>query len=288
MKLPYQIHKRDIHFAVRDDIPRCWIDGEIQSSRWFDAYSCVIPAGERFFIETVRNFREQVADDPQLARDVAAFIGQEATHSREHLVYNARLAAQNMPIDAMSQVEEKHIKFFRRHLSPASLLAITIGLENITAVLAHQVLTHPKLFDRADPRVRDLWNWHCLEELEHKSVAFDVFTRISPNRFVRYLRRCSFMFLAGAWFCIIISYCWFKMLSIDGQISDWKGWRKSLYRLYIAPGLFTRTFFRSLLWFVPGFHPWWEDDHLMIQEMHGKYDALADPAHTEKFPVAHN
>ena len=43
----------------------------------------LLPAGERWFGQVYRKALPLI-DDPDLARDVKAFIGQEATHARKH------------------------------------------------------------------------------------------------------------------------------------------------------------------------------------------------------------
>ena len=50
----------------------------------------MFPDGEDFFVRSVRHFRDQIAD-PELKRQVAGFIGQEAMHGREHRAFNDRL-----------------------------------------------------------------------------------------------------------------------------------------------------------------------------------------------------
>ena len=46
-----------------------------------NALSTTFPDGERFFIDSVRNFQDQIKD-PKLQKDIRAFIGQEANHGK--------------------------------------------------------------------------------------------------------------------------------------------------------------------------------------------------------------
>ncbi|SHY70081.1 metal-dependent hydrolase [Mycobacteroides abscessus subsp. abscessus] len=66
-------------------------------------------------------------------------------------------------------------------------LAVTAAAEHFTAVLAERLLGDEDF--RAIPGDAEVWNllkWHALEELEHKSVAFDVFRSVGgiPKRAV--------------------------------------------------------------------------------------------------------
>src|SRR5712692_4071169 len=65
-------------------------DGDLILSHVAASLSAVFPDGEDFFVRSVRHFRDQVSD-PELKRQVAGFIGQEAMHGREHRAFNDRL-----------------------------------------------------------------------------------------------------------------------------------------------------------------------------------------------------
>src|SRR5581483_12372108 len=85
------IRTRRIAFAYPDgSMRRHYADGDLIMSHVLSLLSALFPEGEDFFVESVRNYREQITD-PELKRQVAAFIGQEAMHSREHRTLNTRL-----------------------------------------------------------------------------------------------------------------------------------------------------------------------------------------------------
>lgn len=60
-------------------------------------------------------------------------------------------------------------------------MAITAGFENFTAFLGHFVLNCS--WDRygADPNMTALFRWHGAEEMEHRTVAWDVVTYFNPS-----------------------------------------------------------------------------------------------------------
>ena len=63
-------------------------------------------------------------------------------------------------------------------------LAMTVGVEHFTATFGENVL-EGRLLRGVDGAIGDLWRWHCMEELEHKSVAFDVFEAVDGRYWVR-------------------------------------------------------------------------------------------------------
>src|SRR5574343_630831 len=60
-----------------DQVPRFWMNNDPFLTRVFDALSLTFPDGERYFIQSVRLFRDKITD-PDLEQRVAAFIRQEA------------------------------------------------------------------------------------------------------------------------------------------------------------------------------------------------------------------
>ena len=60
------------------DVPKHFAaDGDLIMSHVLASLSSVFPDGEDFFVRSVRYFRDQITD-PELRRQVAGFIGQEA------------------------------------------------------------------------------------------------------------------------------------------------------------------------------------------------------------------
>jgi hypothetical protein len=83
-------------------------------------------------------------------------------------------------------------------------LSVIAAVEHFTAVLGEWILNCSSELDAAgtDPSMLDLMRWHGVEEVEHRSVAFDVFQHFGGN----YVRRLvSMIFVAiGLTICFII------------------------------------------------------------------------------------
>ena len=168
------------------DLPRHFAaDGDLIGSHVVAALSSVFPDGEDFFVRSVRHFRDQITD-PELKKEVAGFIGQEAMHGREHRVLNERLSELGYPSKRVERITKFGLKIRSRIMSPKSNLAATAALEHFTATLAELLLGSEDVRTMmGDETVRDLFVWHALEESEHKAVAFDVYKSVGGSERTR-------------------------------------------------------------------------------------------------------
>ncbi|UGQ27105.1 metal-dependent hydrolase [Acinetobacter calcoaceticus] len=146
----------------------------------FVVLSAMFPPGEMFFIESIRNVRNQIKDE-KLLEDIRVFIAQEAFHSREHKTLNNHLIHSNYPEVIEIEAKTKARLDKLRKLSTVEQVAATVVMEHYTATLARLLLTDQLIKQKTTQESRNLWEWHALEELEHKSVAFDVLNAIGGN-----------------------------------------------------------------------------------------------------------
>ena len=166
-------------------VERHFVGGDILLSHLTALFSASFPEGEDAFVRSVRRVRDRIGD-PELQRQVAGFIGQEAMHGRQHRAFNGRLAELGYPTRLVDRSERVVLRLNDRLFSPATNLAFTAALEHVTATFAELLLTDDRVRAMfADDDVRRLWEWHALEELEHKAVAFEVFQHVSGDQRLR-------------------------------------------------------------------------------------------------------
>lgn len=237
-----------------DDIPRHWLGGDAFRSRFFDALSTLFPEGEKYFIECVRNYRDQVTD-PELQAQVKDFIYQEAQHGRIHTDFNNRLAQQGIDIDDMIKQQQEVLGDFLRRRPAAWNLAHTAAAEHITAMMGHYLLNNREELADADPRIRAIYFWHAVEEVEHKAVTYDVMKKVAQ---VGYFKRVAAMAVQSLVFPYYVFRIMRYMLRVDGfsRSERVKIWMKGLWYLYGPRGVFTRMMPHYLSYYLPGFHPW--------------------------------
>lgn len=170
------IVRTQLNFKL-DEVPRFWFGGDPFRTRMFDALSLTFPDGERYFIQSVRLFRDQITD-PSLAARVSDFIKQEAQHGIAHDKMNQLMKEQGMPVEQFTTTLKKIFRFELTKRSPQYNIAMTAAAEHLTALMAETFYSKRATLQEVHPYVRALLAWHSIEEMEHRDVAFDVMQQV--------------------------------------------------------------------------------------------------------------
>jgi predicted metal-dependent hydrolase len=263
---------RDRRFGRDEATPRWWLGGDPIGSSLYNALSATFPLGEAFFVESVRAFRDGVP--PQLAEDIRNFTTQEVVHSREHLAFNRRAADAGYDL-AKLEAKVKARLDITKSKPPIVSLAATMALEHFTAILAHALLADPRHLAGADPATAELWRWHASEEIEHKGVAYDTWLHATKgwSRRKRGEVKAKVMLFVTRNFIVDRTAGALELLRQDG-ITGPRAVARMLWFQWIAPGMFRKIGAAWLAFFLPGFHPWNEDDRDLIRD----YEANAAAA----------
>ena len=266
----YQNRPKAIGITVRrlqfnpQPIRRHYFANSPVMSHLLTALSSTFPIGEQFFVHSVRNVRDKVKDE-NLQAQIAAFIGQEAMHSKEHLAFNSSAQSYGYDIRTMEQQTGKVIrtgtKVLTTLLKPFGVtkemidLTGTCALEHFTAVIAAELLQNKDvqaMFN--DSTMHQLWMWHAVEENEHKAVVFDVYTAIYGHGLKAYTMRAIAMIIAMGLIFMTQSYFTAQLMKIDGKLT-WKDSKYMLKFMYARKGFMTRQIPELLDFFRPNFHP---------------------------------
>lgn len=257
--------RRDLHFRLRPESLGHWHAQGPYVTHFINAMSIFFPEGERYFIHTVRHYRDRIRD-PDLQAAAVEFIGQEAMHGREHEDYNRLLAQGGLPAKELEAHAARFLDLLKAKLPAAAQLSVTIAQEHFTAIMAQLILTDPQLTAGADRRLSALLRWHALEEIEHKSVAFDVYEAVMGRGAKAYALRSGSMLLTAAGFLGLVLFYQQRLLKADPLVRPGQGLGRFLNFMFGTPGLLPRLALHWLDYFRPGFHPWDHDNgHLLIQ-----------------------
>ena len=252
------------------DVPRYWFAGDPFLTRMFDALSLTFPDGERYFIQSVRLFRDQI-QDPDLKQRVADFIRQEAQHGIAHDKMNQIMKDQGMPVDQFIQRLNKVFKFELKYRSPQYNIAMTAAAEHLTALMAETFYCEKETLQDAHPYVRALFAWHAIEEMEHRDVAFDVMQQVGNVPEVT--RKMALVLTTGLMFGFTL-YRANVMLKCDGfnRTQRLKMNVRGLQWLFGKQGKLRKMQSQYRDWFKPDFHP---SQHPIIAQYDVWIDTLA-------------
>ena len=270
------ITPRDRRFGRETAAPRLWHGGRVEATAIYNALSTTFPAGEAFFVESVRAFRKDAP--PKLGEEIKGFTTQEAIHSREHDAFNKRATRSGYDLTKLEAQVEKRLAVTRGK-PPVVSLAATMALEHFTALLAHQLLANPPHLDGAERETAELWRWHAAEEIEHKGVAYDTWLHATRHwpRSKRWKVKAKVMLYVTRNFVVDRTAGALELMRQDG-VTGLAAWSRLLWYLWVRPGMFRKIAGAWVSFFLPGFHPWNEDDRHLL----ARYDATAGGTVTKR------
>lgn len=247
-------------------LPKYWNDNSPFKTHFLNALSLTLPECEKFFIETVKHYAKDITDPTQI-RDLKEFVKQESHHRHAHKKYNDWLEQQGLPVQHLQGKTNLMWDMVRNKIDMRSRLALTICVEHITVVYASVFLSHPEILENMHPQFEQIWRWHAVEEVEHKSVAMNVWNSTVGTNSYKNL----------AMFCVLPMYMWYVgkntivFLHADKQLWKWSTWKDMITFLFNKEtGLLTKSFIPWLEFMKKDFHPN-DQNHLSILAHYSKF-----------------
>ena len=261
------IKVRNMSFEIEQALATDWADKDAFLTAIFNAMSISFPSGEKNFIDSVRVYQDRI-EDPKLRSEVKGFFKQEGIHSREHRKYNQLLCQQRgYDLEELEGVYLNRIETSKNDpkITNRVMLASTVAVEHFTASFGESFL-QGKLVKNVEGPLGDLWRWHSLEELEHKSVAFDVYRQIGgDNKMRTTVMRLSMMILF--WDVMKVAI---KILRHDQQLWKWKTVKSMAKFLFSKQGFIRLHVPAYKAFFRDDFHPWDIDNRPLLEHWQEK------------------
>lgn len=226
-----------------------WKTKDLFTRNMLNSYSVLVPDSEHFIIRTVKKYQNSIPE--KLRKDVRMLFYQEGQHARETTkllkwidkYYRTKLFAKISHIVTYMWIE----KVFPNKL----LLATSAAIEHINATTSGYFLTHEKIFDQCPKNIKAIFYWHFAEEIEHKSVVYDVLENKSKSR----LLRIGGMVFAAFGFMLLLIIGSFVLSIQDGSLmkrSFWQGFTSFLFK---KDGLLRIWIKNTKLYCSKNFHP---------------------------------
>jgi len=217
----FPVRRMDYNFG---NIPRYWCNNDPSLTHYFTGLSTLFPEGESYFVRSVRALRGKAKKNGLLDREIGAFIGQEAMHSKEHHAFHVSAQQYGLDPESLEKATGIILKGIEKVFSKKWNLLVTVGLEHYTAVLVVSMMQSVNEL-MTDTTIRDLWLWHSVEETEHKAVAFDLYEYLYGNGLSAYLPRISVFTLSLILITGFSTIYQIVLMKRDKQLSNFKSWR---------------------------------------------------------------
>jgi hypothetical protein len=257
----HAIHARNVEFDWTG-VPLHYVPGEPFTTQFWNVMHLIVPIGEHVMAGCLSDALPYITDE-RLREEAVGFIGQEQMHASSHGSYHDTLAGHGIDIEPVVRnigqmlqvVFGNHgLKGGAKKRWLAERLAFFAGMEHFTAIVG-QWLLDAEALDKADmhPMMLDLLRWHGAEEVEHRSVLFDVFQHIDGS-YARRARTSAIgsLGLLASWL-ITTDY----LMRQDPSHRWWKPWPvqmvRAVWRGLVPDPKFLLTELPPYL--RPGFHP---------------------------------
>ncbi|MEM9623502.1 MAG: metal-dependent hydrolase [Pseudomonadota bacterium] len=197
------VRKMSFDIPTADDLDPKWLANDIVQSYFSTGISLYVAYLEPFLVKSMRRVLDQITDD-KLRENVDRFARQEAQHYTQHEKFNNAILGKNYPgLQARFDILKQDFEDFLAHKGDKWCVGFVEGFEALTTQIALRSLHQlSKQHARTDPRFAALFEWHMAEEVEHRTVAYDIYEHLYGD----YLFR--------------VKMCWFAQHHILKFISD--------------------------------------------------------------------
>lgn len=217
----FPVRRMDYNF---ENTPKYWCANDPAMTHYFTGLSTLFPEGESYFVRSVRALREHAKLNEAIDREISAFIGQEAMHSKEHHAFHISAQQHGLNPESLEKVTGIVLKGLEKIFSKKWNLLVTVGLEHYTAVLVVSMMETVNEY-MTDKTIRDLWLWHSVEETEHKAVAFDLYEYLYGNGLNAYFPRVTIFTLSLILITRLSTIYQIVLMKRDKQLSNLKTWQ---------------------------------------------------------------
>jgi glycine C-acetyltransferase len=235
-----------------------WYEGRPSTTQLLNAYTLLIPNGERFIIRSCRHYLNRIT--PELKEELEELFFQEGAHSREHGRVLEAMSANGLSLDIFRKFIEWLSYRVLEPLTPPELhLATAAAIEHHNAVIATFFLEEELLKGVRKGELRRLFLWHFAEEIEHKETVFKLLQSVSRS----WLLRAIGLFFSFSTF-LLYWVLGTLLLSVKTPSVVTAGfWRELLFRHGDRKGLSATVLKESWRYLKPGFRLSFDESRIL-------------------------
>lgn len=246
------IEPRRLSFGFEKKENFSWVLNNDIKTYHFIATALFLPLLEKMLVVSLkRSF--SLLNEPKLKKQVRSLVLQESIHGSEF----------NRYVNIIKKYRQVHLepqRFMKTtrwlvgvfsKLSPTFHFALSAAGEHYTAITGVLFLEEPHWFEGIPPEQIALWRWHCIEEIEHKEVAYDVYNYVNGNYFIRILA----MLLMTLSFSMTYSSLIIKLMRQDKKKGKFKFLLEAMQFYWGRNGFLRKLIKPYFAYFKLHFHP---------------------------------
>jgi predicted metal-dependent hydrolase len=267
--IPITVRRMELEFPTSEEFDPLWAGNNPTMCYFTLGLSLYLPYLEPYIIKALRSATHLVNNDEVLEK-IDKFCRQEAQHYKQHEKFNTLIHERNYP--GLADIEANCKAEFDDWLKNKPLqynVGFVEGFESYTtqgavAALNSGALNSPKV----DQKIADLFRWHLTEEVEHRTVAFDVYEHIYGD----YAYRVKMCWTAQLHVLRFILRCMNLMSRIDTERYG------SQYKVpaHMKAGAVAVAFYQFAVTYMPNYSPHNMKISPTITELAERYTEMAE------------
>lgn len=181
---------------------------------FLNSMSLFIPNFEKFVVQTLIKARPHLAEEE--SEKVRLFIKQEGNHLIYHTRLNDIILERYQALNGKFKILEFEFSNLKNSLMESA------AFEHLFAVNSELLLKYMRTYKRLfhSKGLLELWMWHSVEEIEHRSIAFDAARTLGTS----YLTQMNIMSSCVLRFYGSIHYNALLMLRHDQKLANQELW----------------------------------------------------------------
>ncbi|HYX33160.1 MAG TPA: metal-dependent hydrolase [Oligoflexus sp.] len=228
-----------------------WIREAPFESNFYHALSIILPEYEKRMIEF--GSLANVPHEAECREDLVRFMKQESNHRKIHNRYNKHLEGAHYSFSIITRLVQSYGNFVSRYFPLSLKIGICASGEHLTGVVATYFINHYSRYkDTSDQQICQLWRWHVVEEIEHKTTMHSVMELKNYGYFSRMLS-CV---MIDIWLVLPMVLFGILLLSAqDRSLWSLKFWKNAFSTLLGSRGLLYTFLYKTISYFRPRFRP---------------------------------
>lgn len=267
---------RRIRFEYPADTPAVWTPTKPEFSCAANSVSLMMPTIEPFFVRAARAALADLDpdDDREFIDVTKRYIAQEAQHHGQHVTFNRVLHDRYRSVPALDRTIGRVYRAVEARGSQQFLVGFAAASETMAYSAARWAAgRRTELFTGADEVTATLFLWHLAEEVEHKSVAYDLYWQAYQHRRWARLRYAGAMLVALALMVLFVVSGTTLLLAEERRLFHPVSW----FRLTVWGVAFAFELLSNLgVSLLPGHHPERFADPLWYEVWLREFDADTD------------